>query len=81
MSDTARASFVVTGGAQGIGRVIAERLSADGHVVILDPAGEPRRDPPITLIRAVDAEVAALLQRAAQQAIEAYGDYQPADVP
>ncbi len=29
----------------------------------------------------VDTEVAALLQRAAQQAIEAYGDYQPADVP
>ena len=31
-------SFVVTGGAGGIGRVIAERLLADGGaVVVLDP--------------------------------------------
>jgi NAD(P)-dependent dehydrogenase (short-subunit alcohol dehydrogenase family) len=29
-------SFVVTGGAQGIGRAIAERLSRDAHVVVVD---------------------------------------------
>jgi len=31
-----RPSFVVTGGTQGIGRAIAERLTDDGQVVILD---------------------------------------------
>jgi NAD(P)-dependent dehydrogenase (short-subunit alcohol dehydrogenase family) len=35
-----QASFVVTGGAQGIGRAIAERLTDDGLVVILDVAGQ-----------------------------------------
>jgi NAD(P)-dependent dehydrogenase (short-subunit alcohol dehydrogenase family) len=29
-------SFVVTGGAQGIGRAVVERLAEDGHVVALD---------------------------------------------
>jgi NAD(P)-dependent dehydrogenase (short-subunit alcohol dehydrogenase family) len=29
-------SFVVTGGASGVGRAIAERLAQDGHVVVLD---------------------------------------------
>ncbi|MGL5909779.1 MAG: SDR family NAD(P)-dependent oxidoreductase [Phycicoccus sp.] len=29
-------SFVVTGGAGGIGRAVRDRLSADGHVVVLD---------------------------------------------
>jgi NAD(P)-dependent dehydrogenase (short-subunit alcohol dehydrogenase family) len=29
-------SYVVTGGARGIGRAIAERLTATGHVVVLD---------------------------------------------
>lgn len=32
------ASYVVTGGAQGIGRAIAERLTLDGYVVVLDVA-------------------------------------------
>jgi len=31
-----RPSFVVTGGAQGVGRAIAERLAADGEVVVVD---------------------------------------------
>ncbi|GAA3291110.1 SDR family oxidoreductase [Dactylosporangium vinaceum] len=35
---TGRPSFVVTGGAQGIGRVVAERLAVEGHVVVLDVA-------------------------------------------
>jgi NAD(P)-dependent dehydrogenase (short-subunit alcohol dehydrogenase family) len=35
-----RSSFVVTGGAQGIGRAIAERLTEDGQVVILDVTGQ-----------------------------------------
>jgi NAD(P)-dependent dehydrogenase (short-subunit alcohol dehydrogenase family) len=35
-----RPSFVITGGAQGVGRAIAERLTDDGHVVILDVIGQ-----------------------------------------
>jgi NAD(P)-dependent dehydrogenase (short-subunit alcohol dehydrogenase family) len=33
-------SYVVTGGAQGIGRAIAGRLTLDGYVVVLDVAGD-----------------------------------------
>ena len=29
-------SYVVTGGARGIGRAIAARLAAEGHVVVVD---------------------------------------------
>lgn len=36
---TTRPSFVVTGGAQGIGQAIAKRLADDGQVVILDVNG------------------------------------------
>jgi NAD(P)-dependent dehydrogenase (short-subunit alcohol dehydrogenase family) len=35
-----RPSFVVTGGSQGIGRAIAERLTDNGQVVILDVTGQ-----------------------------------------
>jgi NAD(P)-dependent dehydrogenase (short-subunit alcohol dehydrogenase family) len=54
-------SFVVTGGARGVGRVIAERLAVDGTVVVVDVAG--RLDPPyenMVLISgsAADPEVA-----------------------
>jgi NAD(P)-dependent dehydrogenase (short-subunit alcohol dehydrogenase family) len=33
-------SYVVTGGAQGIGRAIASRLTADGYVIVIDVAGD-----------------------------------------
>jgi NAD(P)-dependent dehydrogenase (short-subunit alcohol dehydrogenase family) len=32
--------YVVTGGAQGIGRVIAERLAEDSYVVVLDVSSQ-----------------------------------------
>ncbi|RLV49257.1 SDR family oxidoreductase [Nocardioides mangrovicus] len=35
------ASYVVTGGARGVGRAIAERLSAEGDVVVLDVVDDP----------------------------------------
>ena len=37
MSTTDIGSYVVTGGAHGVGRAIAERFARDGHVVVLDP--------------------------------------------
>ena len=44
-------SFVVTGGGQGVGRAIAERLVADGHVVVLDLADTLTwADPDVTLV-------------------------------
>jgi NAD(P)-dependent dehydrogenase (short-subunit alcohol dehydrogenase family) len=54
-------SFVVTGGARGVGRAIAERLAADGTVVVVDVV--ERLEPPyerIVLISgdAADPEVA-----------------------
>lgn len=64
-----RPSFVVTGGAQGIGRAIAERLTNDGQVVVLDVTGQldwqhervilitgDARDPETTQRAAVTAE-------------------------
>jgi NAD(P)-dependent dehydrogenase (short-subunit alcohol dehydrogenase family) len=36
MTLTQGGSYVVTGGARGVGRAIAERLARDGHVVVLD---------------------------------------------
>ncbi len=38
-------SYVVTGGARGIGRAIAARLAADGHVVVVDMDLTPWRGP------------------------------------
>jgi len=36
-------SFVVTGGGQGAGRAIAERLAEDGHVAALAPSRRSAR--------------------------------------
>jgi NAD(P)-dependent dehydrogenase (short-subunit alcohol dehydrogenase family) len=61
-------SYVVTGGARGIGRAIAERLARGGHVVVLDPA--PADLAGVTSVRGdaadeADAERAAELAEAA----------------
>jgi len=40
----AEPSYVVTGGARGVGRAISDRLAREGHVVVLDTAD--RLDPP-----------------------------------
>ena len=53
---------IITGGSQGIGRGIAERLEADGaSVEILDLAGSPPVD--VTDERAVGTAVAGILDR------------------
>ncbi|GIF04746.1 SDR family NAD(P)-dependent oxidoreductase [Actinoplanes siamensis] len=58
-------SFVVTGGAHGIGRAIAERLAGDGSVVILDMADQlDWTNERVTLITG-DARDVATTQRAA----------------
>jgi NAD(P)-dependent dehydrogenase (short-subunit alcohol dehydrogenase family) len=62
-------SYVVTGAAAGVGRAIAERLTQDGHVVVLD------REPPVwthPAVRAVtgDAGDEAVAAQAADVAEE-----------
>jgi NAD(P)-dependent dehydrogenase (short-subunit alcohol dehydrogenase family) len=62
-------SFVVGGGARGVGRAIAERLAADGFVVVVDVAD--RLEPPhdrIALVTgdAADPEVAQLAAATAE---------------
>ena len=48
---TSSVSFVVTGGSQGVGRAIVERLALDGHVVVIDLAETlPWEHPRVTLV-------------------------------
>jgi NAD(P)-dependent dehydrogenase (short-subunit alcohol dehydrogenase family) len=67
-------SYVVTGGAQGVGRAIAERLATEGDVVVVDVADHldwrhhrvhlitgDARDPDVATRAAARAEVAAPL--------------------
>jgi NAD(P)-dependent dehydrogenase (short-subunit alcohol dehydrogenase family) len=62
-------SFVVTGGARGVGRAVAERLTDDGYVVVLDrdaPAWT-KHHPRITAVVG-DASIEAVVDDAAEQA-------------
>ena len=61
-------SFVVTGGAQGVGMAITQRLCQDGHVVVLDVAPEMSWvDPAVQLITG-DASEERLAAEAAERA-------------
>jgi NAD(P)-dependent dehydrogenase (short-subunit alcohol dehydrogenase family) len=60
-------SYVVTGGAQGVGRAIAERLARDGHVVVLDLVAPEWAHERVTAI-AGDAADEAVAERAADAA-------------
>ncbi len=60
-------SYVVTGGAHGVGRAVAERLAADGHVVVLDVAA-PDWTAPRVLAVVGDAGDEAVAERAADAA-------------
>ncbi len=63
-----RPSFVVTGGAQGVGQSITQRLRQDGHVVVLDVATEISWvDPAVQLITG-DASEERLAAEAAERA-------------
>ena len=63
-----RASFVVTGGAQGVGRAIAERLAGDGHVVVLDVAGALEWDDPAVELVSGDGRDPEVARAAAEWA-------------
>ena len=65
-----RPSFVVTGGAQGVGRAIVDRLVRDGTVVVVDVATAlDRVDDRVQLVTG-DASDAAVATRAAAAAEE-----------
>ncbi len=61
-------SYVVTGGAQGVGRAIAERLAVEGHVVVLDVVDRLGREHERVRLVAGDAADPALARRAAEEA-------------
>ncbi|MFC8827352.1 SDR family oxidoreductase [Streptomyces sp. NPDC057137] len=52
MTSTSRRVAIITGGSRGIGRQVAERLSAEGHAVVINYAGNQE---------AADAAVAELV--------------------
>ncbi|MFI6762052.1 SDR family NAD(P)-dependent oxidoreductase [Micromonospora sp. NPDC050417] len=60
-----RPSFVVTGGAQGVGRAITERLADDGYVVVLDVTGQLDWEHERTMLVTGDAREPDAARRAA----------------
>ncbi len=64
-------SFVVTGGAQGVGRDIAECLAEDGHVVVLDVATTLERENPTIRLVSGDARDPVVALEAATTAEDA----------
>jgi NAD(P)-dependent dehydrogenase (short-subunit alcohol dehydrogenase family) len=62
------ASFVVTGGAQGVGRAIAERLATEGHVVVLDVATALEWDDPAVELVSGDGRDPEVARAAAERA-------------
>jgi NAD(P)-dependent dehydrogenase (short-subunit alcohol dehydrogenase family) len=71
MVDRSASSFVVTGAADGIGRAVAERLAAEGEVVIVDVVRQlDWRHPHVQLLTgdAGDPDVAAEAARRAEAA-------------
>ncbi len=61
-----RPSFLVTGAARGVGRVIAERLSRDGHVVALDVTGDSDEQRGVHLVTGDAADPAVATAAAAR---------------
>jgi NAD(P)-dependent dehydrogenase (short-subunit alcohol dehydrogenase family) len=70
MGDTLRRSYVVTGGARGVGRAIAELLARDDHVVVLDVVEPDRTRDRVQFVTgdAADEAVAARAADAAEAA-------------
>jgi NAD(P)-dependent dehydrogenase (short-subunit alcohol dehydrogenase family) len=61
-------SYVVTGGAQGVGRAIARRLAEHGHVVVLDVTGALDPDHPAAGLGSGDGRDPAVARAAAARA-------------
>lgn len=59
-------SFVVTGGAAGVGRAIVERLARDGHVVMIDVADRADSVPERVVLVVGDARDPDVTVRAAE---------------